>query len=172
MDKKLLNLSDVPRNCPAPTVATLLPWLSRKLRFGDQGGGTLPGKRPFTSTWGMTPDEWADAREHLRAVLADVASARTTITYGEISRLIFHGRFSARSSALFQMLEEVCRIEDEETGCSLGSVVVRADSGIPGKGYYAFAADGLGRPVDPADPASCRAFWEGEVAKTWDTYSA
>jgi hypothetical protein len=118
----------------------------------------------------MAPEEWENAREHMRAVLADVAAQRSTITYGEISRLIFQGHFSARSSALFQMLEEVCRIEDERTGCSLGSVVVRADSGIPGKGYYAFAADGLGRPVDPSDSASCRAFWEKEVSRTWDTY--
>jgi hypothetical protein len=120
----------------------------------------------------MSFEEWQQAREHMRAVLVDVAAERKTITYGDISKLIFHGRFSARSSALFQMLEEVCRIEDESTGCSLGSVVVRADSGIPGKGYYAFAADGLGRPVDANNPASCRAFWEKEVERTWDTYGA
>jgi hypothetical protein len=69
------------------------------------------------------------------------------------------------------MLEEVCTLEDRDNGVSLGAVVVRADSGIPGKGYFVFARDELKRQVDPSNPASCRHFWEAEVARVWDRYT-
>jgi hypothetical protein len=48
---------------------------------------------------------------------------------------------------------------------------VRADSGIPGKGYFIFAHDKLDRGVDPSNPLSCRHFWEAEVARIWNHYA-
>jgi len=120
----------------------------------------------------MTREAWDAKREEMRAMLAGIASSRATITYGEVSQIMFDGHFSARSSALAQMLEEVCTIEDGIHGTMLGSVVVRADSGIPGKGYFTFATDKLGRPLDPADRASCYTFWRSEVERVWDTYQA
>ncbi|NTU89849.1 MAG: hypothetical protein HGA54_08140 [Actinobacteria bacterium] len=128
-------------------------------------------KYPFRSTWGLSFEEWEDARARMRALLVDSAGTRKTITYGDVSREVFHGRFSARSSALFQMLEEVCTIEDGDRGISLGSVVVRKDSGIPGKGYFLFASQSLGRAFDPSNMKSCRAFWEIEVNRVWDVYA-
>ena len=122
-------------------------------------------KQPFSGTWGLSAEDWESARERMRELLVGVASARSTITYGECVRIVFDGRFSARSSALAQMLEEVCTLEDERAGVMLGSVVVRKDSGIPGDGYFAFAEQGLGRPMSDR-----RSFWESEVERVWDVF--
>ncbi|MCL1891499.1 MAG: hypothetical protein FWG00_05780 [Coriobacteriia bacterium] len=128
-------------------------------------------KRAFECTWGMSKDEWERQRERMRELLVGVAASRATITYGEISEIIFARRFSARSSALAQMLEEVCTLEDADRGISLGAVVVRADSGIPGDGYFVFAQECLNRQLDPSNRASCRQFWEEEVARVWALYA-
>lgn len=132
----------------------------------------MVAKRAFESTWGMSPEDWAEKREHMRALLTGIAESGATISYGEVSQIVFGGHFSARSSALAQMLEEVCTLENAARGAMLGSVVVRADTGIPGKGYYVFADDKLRRDLNPADPASCRRFWQREIQKVWETYSA
>jgi hypothetical protein len=128
-------------------------------------------KRAFESTWGLSREKWDERREQMQALLVGVAASRATITYGELSEIVFNRHFSARSSALAQMLEEVCTLEDKDRGISLGAVVVRADSGIPGKGYFIFARDKLDRTVDPSNPASCRRFWEAEAARIWDCYA-
>jgi hypothetical protein len=107
----------------------------------------------------------------MRTLLVGVAASRATISYGEISEIVFNRQFSARSSALAQMLEEVCTLEDRDRGVSLGAVVVRADSGIPGQGYFIFVRDTLKRSVEPLDPVSCRRFWEGEVERVWALYA-
>ncbi|MDR1184744.1 MAG: hypothetical protein LBK67_08110 [Coriobacteriales bacterium] len=127
-------------------------------------------KRAFKCTWGMNDQEWGQHREFMRAVIVGVAQSKTTITYGELSEIVFDRRFSARSSALAQMLEEVCTLEDAQTDVELGSVVVRADSGIPGKGYFLYAREHLDRHINPSDPASCRHFWQNEIRRVWDIY--
>jgi hypothetical protein len=129
-------------------------------------------KRAFEHTWGMSDREWERCREFMRDVIVGVAQSKTTITYGELSEIVFDRRFSARSSALAQMLEEVCTLEDAQTGVELGSVVVRADSGIPGKGYFFYAREHLDRRINPSDPASCRRFWRAEIERVWDIYGA
>lgn len=118
-------------------------------------------------TWGFSDEEWARAGADLSALLAEVAESRSTITYGEIARRVFHGRVSARSSALMDLLGEVDSATDAERGIMIASLVVRADTGMPGEGYFAFAAEELGREAldDP------RGFWEHEVERVWDAYS-
>jgi hypothetical protein len=55
---------------------------------------------------------------------------------------------------------------DARLGCMVASLVVRADTGMPGEGYFHFAAQELGRPI--SDP---REFWLGEVERVWDAYA-
>ncbi len=120
-----------------------------------------------TRTWGFTPSEWADARAALTALLAEVASCRSTVTYGEVAKRALGGRVSARSGALMDLLGEVDAAAETERGVMIASLVVRADTGIPGDGYFAFASRELGREAldDP------RAFWEHEVERVWDSYA-
>lgn len=115
--------------------------------------------------WGFTASEWASARAALTKLLAETAEKRSTVTYGEISRRVFGGRVSARSSALMDLLGEVDRETERERGVIVASLVVRADTGMPGDGYFLFAADEIGRPIDDR-----RAFWEAEVERVWRAY--
>jgi hypothetical protein len=116
-----------------------------------------------TRTWGFTAEEWAALRDDLARLLAEVGAQRSTVTYGEIAQRVFRGRVSARSRALMDLLGEVDSEADARLGVMTASLVVRADSGIPGDGYFIFAAEELGRPIGDR-----RAFWEAEVARVWD----
>ena len=116
--------------------------------------------------WGFEPEEWVRARADLTALLAEVASRRSTVTYGEVARRVLGGRVSARSSALMDLLGEVDTAIEAERGVIAASLVVRADTGIPGEGYFHFAAAELGRHIE--DPA---AFWRDEVERVWSSYA-
>jgi hypothetical protein len=65
------------------------------------------------------------------------------------------------------LLGEVDTETDARLGCMVASLVVRADSGMPGDGYFHFAATELGRPIDDR-----REFWQAEVERVWDAYAA
>jgi hypothetical protein len=119
-----------------------------------------------TRTWGFTPEEWATFRDALERLLEEVGRQRSTVTYGEIARRVFGGRVSARSGALMDLLGEVDSAADARLGVMVASLVVRADSGIPGDGYFAFAAQQMRRSIPDQ-----RAFWDAEVAAVWDAYA-
>ena len=72
---------------------------------------------------------------------------------------------SARSSALMDLLGDVDARTDAGSGIMIASLVVRADSGIPGEGYFHYAREELGRPI-----GDHRAFWEAEVGRVWAAY--
>jgi hypothetical protein len=118
-------------------------------------------------TWGFTPDEWAGHRRELESLLEHAAAARSTVTYGEVARRVFEGRVTPRSGALLTLLGEVDSATYEARGIMLAALVVRADTGMPGEGFFAFASDELGRQA-LADP---RGFWEREVERVWDAYA-
>jgi hypothetical protein len=65
------------------------------------------------------------------------------------------------------LLSEVDTEADERLGCMVASLVVRADTGMPGEGYFHFATTELGRPIGDQ-----RAFWETEVERVWAAYCA
>ena len=117
--------------------------------------------------WGFSEGEWAEARFALEQLLAEVGRSRSTVTYGEVARRALAGRVSARSSALMDLLGEVDTEADARMGCMVASLVVRADTGMPGEGYFHFAAEQLGRPI-----ADRRAFWEAEVGRVWEAYAS
>jgi len=117
-------------------------------------------------TWGFSAEEWADARARLTSLLSEVAVARSTITYGEVAKRALDGRVSARSGALMELLGEVDSQTERSRGVMIASLVVRADSGIPGDGYFAFAEEELGRTITDR-----RVFWQTEVERVWDAFA-
>lgn len=117
-------------------------------------------------TWGFSPAEWSQARSRLISRLAEAAQSRSTITYGEVARWVFDGRVSARSGALMDLLGEVDTQAEQQRGIIIASLVVRADSGMPGEGYFLFAEEQLGRHID--DRA---AFWSTEAERVWDSFA-
>jgi hypothetical protein len=116
--------------------------------------------------YGLTDEQWELAREELRAELVSTATARTTVTYGELARRIDAAELHARSRALYALLQEACAEEDEAGRPTIGSVVVTKATGIPGDGYFAFADTRLGRDV-----ADRREYWNAEVTRVWDAWS-
>ena len=117
--------------------------------------------------WGFSESEWSEARHALETLLREAGRARSTVTYGEVARRAMGGRVSARSSALMDLLGEVDTEADARLGCMVASLVVRADTGMPGEGYFAFACQELGRPIGDR-----QAFWRAEVGRVWDAYAA
>lgn len=116
-------------------------------------------------TWGFTATEWSDARLRLESLLTEVASARGTVTYGEVARRVFDGRVSARSGALMDLLGDVDSEAQSRRGIMIASLVVRADSGMPGEGYFAFAEEELRRPIGDREE-----FWRREAERVWAAY--
>ena len=117
--------------------------------------------------WGFSAAEWSARRGALERLLAETAVARSTVTYGEVARRVFDGGVTARSSAIMSLLGEVDTDTEAEQGIMIASLVVRADTGMPGDGYFIFAAEQLGLPA--LDDR--RAFWEREVERVWDAYA-
>jgi hypothetical protein len=65
------------------------------------------------------------------------------------------------------LLGEVDEEVEASQGVIIASLVVRADSGIPGAGYFAFLADRFGRDV--SDP---EAAWLAEATRVWDAFAS
>jgi hypothetical protein len=121
-------------------------------------------KEPGTR-WGIPLDQWVAARAHARAAMLERARTRATITYAELAHAVAETGFRPRSWALMALLGEVCRDEDPVHDVWVASLVVRKDTGMPGDGYFAYAArDGF----DVSDKA---ALWREQVQRVWNAYA-
>lgn len=116
--------------------------------------------------WGLDDSEWEAAVNRLTQLLVAAARGRTTITYGEAARHALDDRFSARSGALMDLLAHVDRREQASRGVMIATLVVRADTGRPGEGYFAFAEELLGE-----DSADRERFWLQHAQAVWDAYA-
>lgn len=114
--------------------------------------------------WGYTEAEWADLASELQRLLVEVASTRGTVTYGEIARRVFGGRVLARSSAVMALVDDASDALDEGRGTVMASLVVRADSGMPGEGYFEWA-ESAGYDVNDRE-----AFWRQQAERVWESW--
>lgn len=114
--------------------------------------------------FGYPLDDWLAAKAQVKAVLGESARARRTITYGELCDAVHAIRLFPRSRALLGMLHDVCTEEDEARGIMLASIVVSKATGMPGKGYFAFA-ETLGR-----DTSETETMWRAEVERVFAAY--
>lgn len=115
----------------------------------------------------MSPAEWAHARHALETLLADAATARTTVTYGEAARRAFGGRFPARSGALMDLLDDIDSAWAEERGIMIATLVVRKDTGRPGDGYFVFVERGTGVVVGDREE-----YWLDQAERVWTAFAA
>lgn len=113
-----------------------------------------------------TPDEWLHAKRKLRLMLVDAAAQRATVTYSDVAVRVFGGRVPARSRLIMDLLGEVDDEEYAARGIVIASLVVRADDGIPGAGYFTFIAERFG--CDVSDP---RRAWQQQAERVWDAYA-
>jgi hypothetical protein len=71
----------------------------------------------------------------MRKVLLEAASARRTVTYGELMRLFGLVRGEAGRSVV-GMLGDIDRREIEKGAPGFAAIVVRKDTGYPGGGFF------------------------------------
>jgi len=115
--------------------------------------------------WGYTDEEWEIAKAQAKDALRAHARRRETTTYSGLCDDIAVARFRYYSWSLMALLGQICAEEDAERGIMLASLVCKkGGDGLPGEGYWAWAAR-LGRDVSDR-----RAFWEREVDRIFASY--
>lgn len=120
---------------------------------------------PKDTRYGFPLKAWEAAKAQANALLEQVAHERGTITYSEICRSVSAIELKPFSWAIMGFLNEICTEADARHGIMLASLVVRADSGMPGDGYFRNAAR-LGRDV--SDPEG---YWRSEVERIYAVFS-
>ncbi len=120
---------------------------------------------PENTRYGFPVEAWEAAKQQANALLEERARERGTTTYAELCREVTAITLKPRSWAIMGFLNEICTEADAKHGIMLASLVVRADSGMPGDGYFRNAAR-LGRDVsDPED------YWRSEVERIYDVFA-
>jgi hypothetical protein len=116
------------------------------------------------SRWGFSENEWVAMTLVLQDLLVEAARHRGTVTYGEIARRVFGGRVLARSSAVMTLVDDACDALDDGRGTVMASLVVRSDTGMPGDGYFKWAASAGYDVVDR------EAFWAEQAERVWESW--
>lgn len=120
---------------------------------------------PHETRYGFPRAGWEQAKEQAKSFLVTRASARATTTYSELCEIVTAVHLRPYSFAMMAFLNEVCAEEDAEHGIMLASLVTRRDTGLPGKGYFRFAAS-LGRDVFDEE-----AYWCSEVERIYAAFA-
>jgi len=91
--------------------------------------------------------------------LKEVARQKQLITYKELAAVVGldWNKDYGRCRQIFSILRAICTAEVREERPMLSAIVVRQDTGMPGKGFFALAR-GLGRYQGGADYS----FWLAE----------
>src|SRR4051812_35204452 len=89
--------------------------------------------------FGLTPGEWFAAKTELRTKLIEVARRASTITYEELASGLASVRLGPTAPALAWLLREISETEESRGRGLLTAVVVRKDTGLPGKGFFELA---------------------------------
>lgn len=120
---------------------------------------------PENTRYGFPDEAWDAAKAEAKAVLVEKACKRETITYSELCRGVHAISLKPRSWAIMGFLNEVCSEEDAEHGVMLATLVVRADSGLPGDGYFRHA-ERLGRAITDRE-----AYWHSEAERVYAAFA-
>jgi hypothetical protein len=115
--------------------------------------------------YGFPRSDWELAKKQAKTFLVGRAAERGTTTYSELCEAITFVHLRPYSFAMMAFLNEVCAEEDAEHGIMLASLVTRRDTGLPGKGYFRFAAS-LGRDVFDEE-----AYWRSEVERIYAAFA-
>jgi hypothetical protein len=124
-----------------------------------------PLRRKPEMPWGYSDEEWETAKLQAKETLREHARRRETTTYSGLCDDIAVARFRHYSWSLMALLGQICAEEDSERGIMLASLVCKkGGDGLPGEGYFAWAAK-LGRDVSDRE-----VFWEDEVERIFASY--
>jgi hypothetical protein len=114
------------------------------------------------------------AIETLRQELVRVATARGTLTYGELMRILG----ISRGPPLFEAISTVDKAEYARGAPGFAAIIVRKDTGFPGGGFFCDndLPPSLRRPFsranDPKLSAAEMNYVKEAQRKIWDYYSS
>jgi methyl coenzyme M reductase subunit C len=120
---------------------------------------------PDDTRYGFARDAWETAKRQANALIEQRARVRRTLTYAELCREVTAIALKPRSWAIMAFLNEICTEADAKHGIMLATLVVRADTGLPGAGYFRHA-ERLGRDVSDRE-----AYWRSEAERVWAVYA-
>lgn len=121
---------------------------------------------PSETRYGFPLPAWEAAKHQANALIQERARARGTLTYAELCREVTAITLRPRSWAIMGFLNEICTEADATYGIMLATLVVRADSGLPGDGYFRHA-ERLGRDVSDRE-----AYWHSEAERVWTVFES
>ena len=128
----------------------------------------------MTTLYGYAPAQWDEMVEAGLAYLADVAGRQATTSYSEICAQIFDRagvRVGPRDAALGGLLADVARRSRETKGVILPAVLLSAELGQPGAGFFSYAAE-VGLLPKKAKADDKLMFWAGHLKRVYEVYAA
>ena len=120
---------------------------------------------PENTRYGFPLEAWEAAKLQANGLIESRAAERGTLTYAELCREVTAITLKPRSWAIMGFLNEICSEADAKFGIMLATLVVRADTGLPGDGYFRHA-ERLGRDVSDRV-----AYWRSEAERVWAAFS-
>lgn len=127
----------------------------------------------MTTLYGFEPLAWDRLVEAGLAYLGEVASRSTTTSYPEFCAQLFDRagqRVEIQDAALGGLLADIARRSRAEKQVILPAVLVSAESGQPGGGFFAYAQE-AGLLPKKAKQDERFMFWAGHVKAVFAAYS-
>ncbi len=100
-------------------------------------------------------------KREISEILVETARRRATITYQQLTERLTVAQLAPNDPSLAPLLREISEAEDAAGRGLLTAVVVRRDTGRPGRGFYALASQ---RGRDTTSPAAC---WQDELQRVY-----
>ncbi len=114
-----------------------------------------------------------DGIEQVRSELLKAAQTRSTVTYGQLMRLLG----ISRGRPLFDAIVEVDKAESSQGAPGFAAIIVRKDTGFPGGGYFcddelpAALRRPASRASDPTLSAAEMNYVKEAQRRIWEYYS-
>lgn len=107
--------------------------------------------------------DYAEVRAEMVALLREIAAAGDTVSYGVFGGML-REPIHHRNPLLYELLRDICYTERAAGRPNLCALVVRKSDGMPGKGFFEYAALHGDAVLDP------RPYWARQVQACWDYY--
>ena len=120
---------------------------------------------PEDTRYGFPVDAWEAGKQQANAFIQQRARERGTLTYAQLCREVTAITLKPRSWAIMGFLNEICTEADAQYGIMLATLVVRADTELPGDGYFRHA-ERLGRDISDRE-----AYWHSEAERVWAAFA-
>ncbi len=109
--------------------------------------------------------DWDAAKHEIRDILIELAKARQTITYSELTERLTSVSVHYHSYAFARLLIAACEDAYAAGEGRLCALVVTKHTGIPGGGFFSYAAE---QGEDIGDP---QVYWQAVLDEVFDHWA-